>query len=70
MPHMTGRELADLVTRLRPGTRVLFMSGYAAGAAPHHEVPTDAAYIEKPFTADALASAIRTLLDSSASSAP
>jgi signal transduction histidine kinase len=70
MPHMTGRELADLVTRLRPGTRVLFMSGYAAGAAPHHKVPTDAAYIEKPFTADALASAIRTLLDSSASSAP
>jgi signal transduction histidine kinase/response regulator of citrate/malate metabolism len=70
MPHMTGRELADLVTRLRPGTRVLFMSGYAAGAAPHYEVPTDAAYIEKPFTADALASAIRTLLDSSASSAP
>jgi len=63
MPQMTGRELADRLTRLRPGIKVLFMSGYAAGAAPNHEVPADAAYIEKPFTADALAGALRALLD-------
>jgi CheY-like chemotaxis protein len=63
MPQMTGRELADRLTRLRPGIKVLFMSGYAAGLAPDHEVPSDAAYIEKPFTADALAGAVRALLD-------
>jgi CheY-like chemotaxis protein len=63
MPQMTGRELADRLTRLRPGIKVLFMSGYAAGAAPQQEIPGDAAYIEKPFTADALAGAIRALLD-------
>ena len=39
------------------------MSGYAAGVAPQHEIPAEAAYIEKPFTADALAGAIRALLD-------
>jgi hypothetical protein len=42
---------------------VLYMSGYSAGASPHHELPPDAAYIEKPFTADSLGSAIRALLD-------
>ena len=69
MPQMTGRELAALLVRLRPDLKVLFMSGYAAGAAPHHEIPSDAAYIEKPFTADAMGGAIRALLDSLTSSA-
>src|SRR5207237_157769 len=55
MPQMTGRELAERLARLRPGLKVLFMSGYAAGGAPQHEIPAEAAYIEKPFTADASA---------------
>jgi CheY-like chemotaxis protein len=63
MPQMTGRELADRLCCLRPDLKVLFMSGYAAGAAPHREFPSDAAYIEKPFTADAMGGAIRALLD-------
>jgi CheY-like chemotaxis protein len=62
MPQMTGRELAERLTHLRRGIKVLFMSGYAAGIALHHEIPSDAAYIEKPFTADAMAGAIRALL--------
>jgi two-component system cell cycle sensor histidine kinase/response regulator CckA len=69
MPQMTGRELAERLTRLRPETKVLFMSGYAAGAAPHQEIPGGAAYIEKPFTADAVAGAIRALLGPVPSSA-
>jgi CheY-like chemotaxis protein len=68
MPRMTGRELADRLTRLRPGLKVLFMSGYAAGVAPNHEIPADAAYLEKPFTADALAGVVRALLDAPSSS--
>ena len=62
MPQMTGGELAERLVRLRPGIKVLFMSGYAAGAAAHHEIPGGAAYIEKPFTADAMAGSIRALL--------
>ncbi|PYQ24665.1 MAG: hypothetical protein DMF81_04850, partial [Acidobacteria bacterium] len=27
MSGMSGRELADEITRMRPGTKVLFMSG-------------------------------------------
>jgi signal transduction histidine kinase len=63
MPQMTGRDLADRLAVVRPGLRILFMSGYAAGAVPSHEVPPGAAYIEKPFSADALAGAIRSRLD-------
>ena len=70
MPQMTGRELADRLSRLRPDVKVLFMSGYGAGVAPRQEVPSDAAYIEKPFTADAMGGAIRALLDPLTSSAP
>ena len=39
------------------------MSGYVPGTSPHHELPPDANYIEKPFTANSLGSAIRALLD-------
>jgi len=63
MPQMTGCELADRLCRLRPHLKVLFMSGYAAGVVPDREVPCDAAYIEKPFTADTMGGAIRALLD-------
>ena len=63
MPQMTGNELAQRLVHLRPDTKVLFMSGYAAGVAPQHEIPSGAPYIEKPFTADALAGAIREVLD-------
>jgi signal transduction histidine kinase len=69
MPQMTGRELAERLVRLRPGIKVLLMSGYAAGAAPHHEIPGGAAYIDKPFTADAMAGSIRALLGPVPSSA-
>ena len=69
MPQMTGRELAERLSRLRPDLKVLFMSGYGVGAAPRQEIPADAAYIEKPFTADAMGGAIRSLLDSLRSSA-
>jgi CheY-like chemotaxis protein len=63
MPQMTGRELSERLLSLRPEIEVLFMSGYAAGGPPQHEIPSGAAYIEKPFTADSLAGAIRALLD-------
>jgi PAS domain S-box-containing protein len=64
MPRMGGRELALRLAEQRPGTRVLFMSGYAdGGALPDRLGSLATAFIAKPFTLQLLASTIRTLLD-------
>ncbi len=63
MPGMDGRELAERVVCLRPGMKVLLMSGYAQrllkGGALHPGVH----FIEKPFTTYDLARKIRDVLD-------
>ena len=46
----------------RPGTRVLFMSGYAGGSSPGDTLPANAAYLQKPFPADTLLKRLRELL--------
>jgi PAS domain S-box-containing protein len=65
MPRMSGRELAFQLARERPGMKVLFMSGHTEDAISHHGVlEKGVAFLQKPFTRDALASSVRTLLDS------
>ncbi len=60
MPGMTGSELADAVSRLAPGTPVLFTSGY-----PDEEIlrrgllEPGAAFLPKPFSPEALVRAVR-----------
>ncbi|MEO8259266.1 MAG: PAS domain S-box protein [Acidobacteriota bacterium] len=64
MPMMSGRELADQVTRHDPAIRVLYMSGYTSDAIVRHGVlapGTD--FIHKPFTPDQLLTRIREVLD-------
>jgi hypothetical protein len=62
MPGMHGPELATRLRLLRPGIRVLFMSGYAAEAVTN-ETLKDAALLEKPFSPAALTRAVRVALD-------
>src|SRR6185503_10201985 len=64
MPGLGGAELAKLLAALRPGIRVLYMSGYTQGAISRHGVlGEDMALLEKPFTASRLARAVRDALD-------
>jgi two-component system cell cycle sensor histidine kinase/response regulator CckA len=64
MPDVSGRELASRLRALRPGLKVLYMSGYSAdsfrssGALGNRE-----AYLQKPFTTTALVGAVRGLLE-------
>ena len=64
MPGISGRELSERVRAIRPGIRVLFMSGYTDQAVVHHGIlETDAVLLQKPFTVAALAAKLRDILN-------
>jgi CheY-like chemotaxis protein len=64
MPHLSGRELARRVKSLRADIKVLFMSGYAEESMLGEDLAgAGVAYLQKPFTPDALAAKVRELLD-------
>jgi PAS domain S-box-containing protein len=64
MPGMSGRVLADRLTEARPEMRVLFMSGYTDDTVVRHGIlAAEVAFLQKPFTTDALARKIREVLD-------
>jgi PAS domain S-box-containing protein len=66
MPRMNGPELAERISRLSPGLRVLFMSGYTDRTVRLHDrFGDDANFIEKPFTAHSLAQKVREALGKS-----
>ncbi len=66
MPGMSGRELAERVTRRIPVIRVLYMSGYTEdNLAGHSAVPEGAAFLDKPFTPETLLRKVRQVLDAS-----
>jgi PAS domain S-box-containing protein len=65
MPETSGKEVADRLTKLFPGLRVLFMSGYTDEAIVHHGVlDSNVEFIQKPFTPGALVRKVRAVLDS------
>jgi len=66
MPHLTGPELAKRLQPLRPETRIIYMSGYAAQAIHTGMIRPGDVFIEKPFTNDLLLRKIREVLDSRA----
>jgi two-component system cell cycle sensor histidine kinase/response regulator CckA len=63
MPIMGGKEVADRLASLRPGIKVLFMSGYTGNAiAQHGTLGPDVAFIQKPFTPESLSAKVRAVL--------
>jgi len=65
MPGMSGITLAEEFAKIRPETKVLYTSGYADDAITRHGgLASDASFLEKPFSRDALIRKVRQILDS------
>ena len=64
MPQMSGPEVAEKLTTVRPEIKILYMSGY-----PDHPVfsqggiKRDTAFLQKPFTPNVLVQKVREVLD-------
>lgn len=60
MPGMPGQELARQAQDIRPGLRVVYISGTSRELAVSQGlIDEDAAMLQKPFTADTLTAAVR-----------
>ena len=63
MPTLGGRGLVDELHELSPGLRVLFMSGYTDNEILRRGIRTsETEFLQKPFTAESLRNAVRTVL--------
>ena len=64
MPHLSGPQLLERVRPLRPDMKVLFMSGYTAGAIEDQgTLPPGTSFIQKPFMPDDFTKKVREVLD-------
>ena len=65
LPGLNGRQVADAGRALRPGLKVLFMTGYAENAAlASGFLEHGMSMITKPFAMEALATRIRAIVES------
>lgn len=64
MPKISGRELADQLTRKRPNLKVLYMSGYTDSAiASSGVLQREVAFLQKPFTPVSLTEKVREVIE-------
>jgi PAS domain S-box-containing protein len=64
LPDRNGPHVATAIRQVRPGTRVLFVSGYTDRAAVETTIWSgDAAFLQKPFTPDQIGRKVREVLD-------
>jgi two-component system, cell cycle sensor histidine kinase and response regulator CckA len=61
MPGMRGPEVVDALSKVRPGLRALFMSGYADQDS-RTAVPEGANFLHKPFSGQDLTRAVEAVL--------
>jgi len=67
MPEMSGKKLADILNKERPGIKVLFTSGYTEGKIVSKGILKEGInFLQKPYSLRDISRRIRSLLDSDA----
>ena len=64
MPGMGGRALAQEMLRTHPKLKVLYLSGYTEDAVIQGVLEAGTAFLQKPFTLQALSRKVRDVLNS------
>lgn len=64
LPLMSGRQVAERLRAMRPGLKVLFMSGYTDDAILQHGIlDSGVAYLQKPLTPASLTRKVREVIE-------
>ena len=65
MPHLGGRKLAEAIAKIRPDTKVMFVSGYTDDQVLlHGVVHSEVTMLQKPYSLATLAQTIRRVIES------
>ncbi|HLS18644.1 MAG TPA: ATP-binding protein, partial [Paracoccaceae bacterium] len=65
MPGMDGPTFADKARKLRPGLRVIFISGYAEDSFRQSVIGSDFIFLPKPFSLNELTSKVKEAMEAS-----
>ncbi len=63
MPTMNGADLFEKISKIIPGIKVLFMSGYSFDVMIDRGISKDTQILQKPFREEELARKVREILD-------
>jgi PAS domain S-box-containing protein len=70
MPEMSGQEVVKRLTKIRPGVKVIYMSGYTPEAVLDGDTKdSTVGFLQKPFTNAELRQKVRAMLDLRATAA-
>lgn len=65
MPGISGKQLAQTLSQLRPNLKVLYTSGYTDNSIVHHGILDDGIpFLQKPYNMESLNQKVRDILDS------
>ena len=65
MPGMNGKDLSDILVKMKQDLKTIYMSGYTSNAIVHHGImKKDINFIQKPFTGQELLKEVKAALSS------